>query len=173
MENKNIEAVFALCKCAIHIYDVLYKTTLSQKKKIDVEHEEGVSDDPVFNQSNHGFEFVTIFNALLSTVKILFRLSKDKINDNQFIKHNLIDDCLVILNDYYLEGESYLLELTVKVISNAKRKVEISNIDSVFDLLIYTTGLLKFISTNDDINPVLQEKKAITLLTKIGKKVLS
>jgi hypothetical protein len=74
MDNKSPGAVFNLCKTSLFIFNELY---VEVKKAYTKEN----SDDYELKQ------FGTLFNSLLNTIKILFKLSKGSENDTYFVNN--------------------------------------------------------------------------------------
>ncbi len=103
MNHKDQWVILRLCKGVIHIFDVLF-------------HEKTSTDD-----------LINVFQSIKSTIKVLFKLSKEKKYDKMFIEENLVPDLLRIVNDYYIEGEKKMTSLTSKKINKDGTSIEIHN----------------------------------------------
>jgi hypothetical protein len=113
-------------------------------------------------------EFIKLFNSLLSAVKILFRYSKEDVNDELFESEKVYDQLLNILVNYYIEGRDILDQLTVKILKKSNgTDVEIKNTNEIFDMLIYITGLLKNSSLNKKNQELLHSKNTMKILSSL------
>jgi hypothetical protein len=88
------------------------------------------------------FQFETIFKSLLNTIKILFRFSKGSEFDKLYFQECIYDPLIKIVK-IFVEEEALLDSLTSRTLNKASGIVKISNVDSIYDLLIYTIGILK------------------------------
>jgi hypothetical protein len=133
MNYKSASVVFKLSKTSIFIF-----TTLYNEAKIKFE-----SDPASIIQG----EFLNIYNSLLNTIKILFRYSKQSEFDEFFNDEELTKDILSILR-VHIDEEHILLTLTNKLVAVRDKKVDISNEDALVDLVIYSVGMMKNASLN-------------------------
>jgi|JI10StandDraft_1071094.scaffolds.fasta_scaffold133240_3 hypothetical protein len=61
--------------------------------------------DVLFHEHTPTDDLINVFHSMKNTIKVLFKLSKEKSLDKMFIEENLVSDLLRIVNDYYLYGE--------------------------------------------------------------------
>jgi hypothetical protein len=133
MNYKSASVVFKLSKTSIFIFTTLYNEAKTR-----------FETDPA---SIIQGEFLNIYNSLLNTIKILFRYSKQSEFDEFFNDEELMRDILSILR-VHINEEHILLTLTNKLVTVRDKKVDISNEDALVDLVIYSVGMMKNASLN-------------------------
>ena len=116
-------------------------------------------------------EHKKIFYTIDSIVKVVYKASKDKQNDDLFIEENIAEDLLRIIHHYFIKNENILVELTQKVISKPSQNQYINNSQKIFELLIYTTGTLKNISGSERVRTRLTELNGLDVYIALAEKL--
>ena len=96
MENENAKAVLKLFKVTFHIFSIRVAEYEKMPKEVRIDHPDTKK----------------IFYTIDSIVKVLYKASKDKKNDDVFVDEQAISDLLAIVDEYFLKKQHILVELT-------------------------------------------------------------
>ncbi len=105
-------------------------------------------------------QFFNIFDGLLNIVKVVFKYSKGTENDKIFKEEKALTILAEIINTCFNQQLETIMELTKKKVGTQV----ISNDDNLFDLVIYSMGTIKNVSSNAEIAANLLQNNFMVIL---------
>lgn len=90
-------------------------------------------------------EYHITFNCLFTTIKVIFKASKSKQNDEFFREEGILTQIMNLI-ELYCKSKNSLIEMSEKILIVSSKEVKVNNQNNVYDLLLYLLGTIKNVS---------------------------